>query len=112
MGSLRGNLAPEPFRSYDSPIIVPLRYEEIWKDPFPEPAEAEVRFDLGGKQKIAFVPLFIVDEANQTVQAALLGERGDMILVSFPPTNFGQTRFLSDEDSLMRIARPLVESQG
>jgi hypothetical protein len=65
-----------------------------------------------GSKKIAFVPLFIVDEANQTVQAALLGERGDMILVSFPPTNFGQTRFLSDEDSLMRIARPLVESQG
>ena len=81
MQSLRGNLGPELFRPYAEPIIVPLRYEEIWKDPFPEPAEAEVRFDLGGERRHAFVPLFIVDEENQTVQAALLGEQDDCKVV-------------------------------
>ena len=38
---------PEEFRMYEKPVVVELRYVEMWKDPFPEPWEAEVQFDLG-----------------------------------------------------------------
>ena len=49
------------------------------------------------------MPLFIVDEEKLTVKAALLGEQGGEIFVSFPPTNFGQTRFLLSPECLDKI---------
>ncbi len=112
MQKLRGKLGPDMFRSYEEPVIIALSYEEIWKDPFPKPAEAEVQFNLSGEKKFAFVPLFIVNEETKSVKAALLGESGDRILVSFPPTNFGQTRFLSDEASLAEIALLSKNGEG
>ena len=100
---LRGELGPEPLRWYVKPVVANLRYEKIDKDPFPTPEEAQVWFRLGDKLQSAFVPLFIVDEDNKTVRAALMGEQGAKIYVSFPPTNFGQTRFFSSEDNLGKI---------
>lgn len=102
---LRGELGPEPLRLYAQPVLADLTYERITKDPFPTPQEAQVWFRLGDKLKSAFVPLFIVDEENRTVKAALVGEQGGDIFVSFPPTNFGQTRFLSSEKDLANIAK-------
>ena len=103
---LRGELGPEPLRLYAKPVLADLAYEKITKDPFPTPQEAQVWFRLGDKLKSAFVPLLIVDEGSRTVKAALLGEQGGDIFVSFPPTNFGQTRFYSSEENLKKIAKP------
>ena len=106
---LRGVLKPESvFRYYVEPVMVTLKYSAIQKDPFSEPQEAAILFNIKGESKSAYVPLFIVDEEAQTVSAALLGEENDKILVSFPPTNFGHTKFMADEESLRAIA---VESQ-
>ena len=52
---------------------------------------------------MAFVPLRIVDEKKKTVTATLLGEIQGEILVSFPPTNFGQTNFSVHRDALESI---------
>ena len=101
---LRGELGPAPLRWYVKPVIANLRYEKIVKDPFPTPEEAQVWFRLGDKLQSAFVPLFIVDEEAGSVMASLLGEQDTQIYVSFPPTNFGQTRFLSSESNLEKIA--------
>lgn len=105
---LRGELGSEPLRWYVEPVIADLCYEKITKDPFPTPEEAQVWFRLGSRLKSAFVPLFIVDEENRTVRAALMGEQGEEIFVSFPPTNFGQTRFFSSEKDLASIVRSSV----
>lgn len=101
---IRGELGPEPLRHYKETVFVDLRYSEIQKDPFPTPEEAEVRFQLGKQDMYAFVPLFIVNEKKETVRAALVGEHSGMILVSFPPTNFGQTSFYAAEEDLEAIA--------
>ena len=102
---LRGVVKPESaFRYYVEPVMVTLQYTAIQKDPFSEPQEAAVLFNIKGEDKSAYVPLFIVDENAQTVRAALLGEEGNEILVSFPPTNFGHTKFMADEESLREIA--------
>ena len=101
---LRGELGPEPFRHYKETIYANLLYEKISKDPFREPQEAQVWFRLGSALETAFVPLFIVNETTQTVQAALLGEQDGKILVSFPPTNFGQSQFSSVFGELEKIA--------
>ena len=102
---LRGVLRPESaFKYYVEPVMVTLQYAEIQKDPFSEPQEAAVLFDFKGEEKSAYVPLFIVDEKSQTVKAALLGEEDNKILVSFPPTNFGHTKFMLDEESIRAIA--------
>ncbi len=102
---LRGKLGPEPLRLYAKPVLAELSYEKLAKDPFQTPQEAQVWFRLGDQLKSAFVPLSIVDEESRTVRAAFLGERDGKIFVSFPPTNFGQTRFFSSESNLMMIAR-------
>ena len=102
---LRGVLGPEPLRWYVEPVMADLSYEKITKDPFPTPEEAQVWFRLGDVLKSAFVPLFIVNEEHKTVKAALLGEQGEEIFVSFPPTNFGQTRFFSSEKDLENIVK-------
>ena len=102
---LRGVLKSESdFRYYVEPVMVTLQYMEIQKDPFSKPQEAAVLFNFNGEEKSAYVPLFIVDENARTVRAALLGEEDDKILVAFPPTNFGHTKFMADEESLRAIA--------
>ena len=102
---LRGEVSPVGnFRYYVEPIMVALRYTDIRKDPFSEPTEAGVLLKLGDGEKSAFVPLSIVDEEAKTVRASLVGEEGDKILVWFPPTNWGHTRFMADEESLQEIA--------
>ena len=108
---LRGELGPEPLRLYAKPVLAELTYEELSKDPFPTPQEAQVWFRLGDQLKSAFVPLSIVNEESRTVTAALLGERSGEIFVSFPPTNFGQTRFFSSEDNLIGIARSNTDKE-
>ena len=90
---VRGELQPEPLRWYMKPVLADLAYDAISKDPFPTSQEAQVWFNLGDVRKSAFAPCFIVDEEKLTIKAALLGEQGGEIFVSFPPTNFGQTRF-------------------
>ena len=104
---LRGTLSSPPFprlHLYTDPVNVLLRYYDIDKDPFETPQEAQVWFQLGEESKDAFVPLHIVDEDQQTVVATLIGERGDKIVVSFPVTNFGRTRFAAYEQDLAEIA--------
>ena len=93
----------EQFRMYEKPVTVELRYAKVWKDPFE--IEAEVQFDLGSKQRFAFTRLNLIDEENGTAQAALLGERNDDVLVAFLPTNFGETQFYANSDSLLKIIR-------
>ena len=96
---------PMEFHTYENPMVVELQYVEIWKDPFPEPWEAEVQFDLGAEQKFAFTRLNLIDEENRTARAALLGERNGDVLVAFPPTNFGETKFYANSDDLLKIIR-------
>ena len=95
----------EPVRGYDEPVVVSLEYNEMEKDPFLTPKEAQVWFELGGSLKDAFVPLYIVDEEVSLVTATLLGERDEKVLVSFPPTTFGQTSFTVDKADLEKIIR-------
>ena len=100
----KGTLQPEQVRLYMEPVRACLRYDKIQKDPFPTPQEAQVWFQLDGGRRTAFVPLDIVDEEREAVIATLLGEYRGKIVVSFPPTNFGQTRFSATEAELDRIS--------
>lgn len=96
-------LPAEQFRMYDKPVVVELKYVDIRKDPFPEPWEAAVQFDLGAEQKFAYTRMNLIDETNRTARATLVGEKNGKVLVAFPPTNFGETRFYADSDSLLQI---------
>ena len=100
----KGTLQPEQIRLYTEPVAATLHYVKMQKDPFPTPQEAQVWFQLNGIRRTAFVPLNIVDEEREAVTATLLGEYKGKIVVSFPPTNFGQTRFSASEEDLERIA--------
>lgn len=102
----KGTLQPEQIRLYTEPVAANLRYDKIQKDPFPTPQEAQVWFQINGVRRTAFVPLYIVDEEREAVTATLLGEYKGKIVVSFPPTNFGQTRFSANEADLEMIAIP------
>ena len=99
----RGQLGPEAMRLYIEPVLAELSYTKMHKDPFPTPQEAQVWFLLNDETKTAFVPLNIVNEERNTVTAALIGEFQGRIVVSFPPTNFGQTRFSVEAADLEKI---------
>ncbi|MDE2781242.1 MAG: hypothetical protein OXI91_16430 [Chloroflexota bacterium] len=101
---IRELISKPGFREFSNSIVVDLFYAEIEDDPFPTPQEAEVWFQLGKVRRAAFVPLLWVDKDRKTAKAALLGESGGEILVSFPPTNFGQTRFYARKEELEKIA--------
>ena len=92
------------FRSFSDSVLVDLNYVDIEPDPFPTPQEAEVWFEIGGKRQSAFIPLAWVNRERRTAKAALIGESGGEVLVSFPPTNYGQTRFYAPMEDLERIA--------
>ena len=89
---------------YDSPIMVGLRYEEIVKEPAPQPQEAEARFQVNGKSEMAFVPLYAVNEEHCRAYGAIIGGRGNEVIVEFPPTTLGQSRFVALKDDLDHIA--------
>ena len=104
----RGTLPPrqESLQHYEDVVYVDLAYSEIVMDPFPTPQEATVTFNLGEEKPFAFVPLRIVDEDRGVVEAALVGELGEnKILVAFPPTNWGQSKFTATVEQLESIAR-------
>lgn len=103
-GKIADLLERSGFRHFSNSILVDLTYVDIEKDPFPTPQEAEVWFEIGDKLQSACVPLFLVDTDNKTAKAALIGESGGQLLVSFPPTNFGQTRFYASREQLEKIA--------
>ena len=103
-GKIADLLEQPSFRHFSNSMLVDLSYVDIENDPFPTPQEAEVWFEIGEKRQSAFVPLFCVDKDRKTAKAALIGESGGEILVSFPPTNFGQTRFYASKEDLERIA--------
>ena len=105
----KGELGPEPMRYYVEPVLAELSYIRMDKDPFPTPQEAQVWFQLNERTKTAFVPLRIVNEERGTVLAALVGEHYGRIVVSFPPTNFGQTTFSAMESELDKI---VVETEA
>jgi hypothetical protein len=90
---------------YDEPRAITLRYHEITDDPFPEPQEAEITFQIDGYQERAFAPLRIVDKGAQSVKAEIIGEGedGNTYLVSFPPTNFGKTSFTANRGDIESI---------
>ena len=97
------NAFAEKIVYYEIPQEIVLRYREIVEDPFPQPQEAEVTFQINGHSEQAFVPLRSVDKENQHVRAAIIGEYLGNVLVSFPPTNFGQTMFQARRDDLQEI---------
>ena len=103
-GKITEILGQGGFRSFSKAVLLDLNYTDILNDPFPTPQEAEVWFQIGDSQKSAFVPLSWVDTERKTAKAALIGESDGEILVSFPPTNFGQTRFYASKEDLERIA--------
>ena len=103
-GEIKDLITQSGFRQFPRSIMVDLTYSDIEDDPFPTPQEAEVWFDLGEVRRSAFIPLLWVDKARGTAKAAFIGESGGEILVSFPPTNFGQTRFYASKEDLERIA--------
>ena len=90
---------------YNQPKAITLRYHEIVDDPFPEPQEAEITFQINGNQELAFAPLRTVDKENQSVTAEIIGESeaGDIYLISFPPTNFGKTSFRVSREDIQGI---------
>ena len=104
---IRGEFGADPVRHYKEPLIVFLSYAHIDKDPFPTPQEAQVFFNINGGREYAFVPLSIVNENDSTVEARLVGEQmsDGRVLVTFPPTNFGQTKFLAHKEALESIVR-------
>ena len=83
--------------------MVILQCSRIVEDPFPEPQEAEVTFEINGHSENAFVPLRNVDRENNRVVATILGEHQDSLVESFPPTNFGQTTFSARKADLQAI---------
>ena len=110
--SIRGELVPETLRHYVEPKLVELVYSGIQNDPFPTPQEAQVCFKLGGDEQFAFVPLYLVNKEEGTVKASLIGELNDEVLVSFPPTNFGQTRFYASIEALEEIVKEIIGDGG
>ena len=57
----------------------------------------------GKKRSSYIVPYRIVEEDAGTVAASLMGEREGRILVSFPPTSFGQSKFSATYKDLAQI---------
>lgn len=103
---IRGKLGPTPFRVYLQPVVATIRYEDIAKSTFFMPDVVGVYCRIGQELQSCVVPKSIVDESKKTVEATLLGEQDNMILVTFPPTSFGQTKFSATIDELERIAAP------
>jgi hypothetical protein len=89
---------------YDQPIYVGLSYAEITKEPVSRPQEAEAIFQINGKQEVAFVPLYAVNEENKRAFGAIIGAFEEKLIVEFPPTTLGQSRFTALKSDLDSIA--------
>ena len=82
-------IAPEQPRWYTSPRDFEVPVEQFQRGPFAEEVAILVRLD--GDTKTAIVPASAVDEEKKVVKASIVGEIGDFILVSLPPSSMGRT---------------------
>ena len=89
---------------YDQPIYVGLSYSEITKEPVSQPQEAEAIFQINGKQEVAFVPLYAVNEEDKRAFGAIIGTVEEKLIIEFPPTTLGQSRFTALQSDLDIIA--------
>ena len=90
---------------YHAPIMVGVQYEEITKEPLDPPQEAQAWFQVNGERKPAFVPLYAVDEEQKRAFGAIIAKSNEnVVIVEFPPTTFGQSRFTAHRDDLEKIA--------
>ena len=90
--------------TYHAPIMVGVRYEEITKEPLDPPQEAQAWFQVNGERKTAFVPLYAVDEEQHRAFGAIIaGSQDNVVMVEFPPTTFGQSRFTAQKEDLEKI---------
>ena len=89
---------------YEDPIRVGVRYVEIFKEPISNPQEAEAFFQINGKREKAFVPLYAVNEEDCRAFGAIVGNLEGQLIVEFPPTTLGQSRFTALEEELNKIA--------
>jgi hypothetical protein len=94
----------QAIRFHERPIMVGVRYEDIIKEPVSVPQEAEARFQVNGKEEIAFVPLYAVNEDDCRAFGAIVGGDDNEVIVEFPPTTLGQSRFTALRADFDKIA--------
>ena len=97
-----GELVPEQLRPFVKPVPVKMRianYETI--EFF---GEAVIEVDLSGARVDAVVPIYVLDLEDSTVEGVATGMFKGMVMVSFPPTQDGQTTLAVPEDLLTKIA--------
>ncbi len=100
---LRGELGLEPYRHYKKVVVARLRYSELSKTEGFFPDAVAVSVCVGEATENLIVPYRVVEEETGTVAASLMGEREGRILVSFPPTSFGQSQFSATYEDLAQV---------
>lgn len=89
---------------YHAPIMVGILYDNITKEPLEPPQEAQAWFQVNGERKTAFVPLYAVDEVHRRAFGAIIADSiENLVIVEFPPTTFGQSRFTAQKEDLEKI---------
>ena len=97
-----------PMQWYKDMIVCNIPYKRMVVD-FVMENEIHLEIELDGKTHTGCVPKANVDSERGVVTATLLGQEGEMVLVSFPPTNYGTFRFKASVDSLENLERGVVE---
>ncbi|GEM_PF-7124593 len=86
----------------------PHRYVKIGINPkdmkkSPLGHEVVICRDIGGERQRALVPTHFVDEVAGTVQAAVVGQIGDSLFISFPATSEGTATWIIRKELLSGI---------
>ncbi len=74
---------------YDTPIHIDFPVEEERIKHSPLGNEMSVTFQFCGDEYYVIIPTHMWDRTASTIPAVQVGEWGDMVLVSFPPTSLG-----------------------
>ena len=74
---------------YDTPVHIDFPVEEGRIKHSPLGNEISVDFYFGGNKYNVIIPTHMWDRTASTIPAVQVGEWGDKVLVSFPPTSLG-----------------------
>ncbi len=95
MRSFRGNLGPEPFRSYEEPIIIPSATKKFGKTHFRNRRRQRYGSTWVPSKSTRLFHCLLWTKKAKPSERLYSGKGTEKILVSFPPTNFGQTSTVS-----------------
>ena len=94
-------IAKPEWRTNPEMVSISVRKDQIRRSPLGN--EIVINRDIDGESKTAVVPAHAFNETTGKVVAAIVGDAGDSVLLSFPPSSSGTSTWVVSKSLIEKV---------